>query len=215
MQALLHSVPPTLQQATANLCLFQRLLDIHGQIWFSHLWDHCSSLLGPGAHNLLFLPSKSLFPLSCVSSGSSFVVLMATSSKRAYIIPKSAAPGPSLLQPEPLPLWQCTADPYLHRRHSKTVLSQSLWGLWVLVHTKFVWALWASLVGVGFDSKCSFASPTILLGASPLPLEMGYLQSGPRTVQPLLQCLLSWWGFSALGHGVSPHSHSSTMQPLL
>ena len=35
---------------------------------------------------------KSLFPQSCVSSGSSIVGLMATSSKRAYAIPESAAP---------------------------------------------------------------------------------------------------------------------------
>ena len=32
MQALLHSVPPTLQQATANPGLHQRLLDNHGQV---------------------------------------------------------------------------------------------------------------------------------------------------------------------------------------
>ena len=63
---------------------------------------------------------------SCVSSGSSMVGLMATSSKRAYAYP-------SLLHPEPLPLQQSTADPYLHRRCLNTVLSQSLWGLWVLV----------------------------------------------------------------------------------
>ena len=48
-------------------------------------------------------------------------------------------PYPGLLHPEPLPLRQATADiwadPYLCRRHSNTVLSQSLWGLWVLVHT--------------------------------------------------------------------------------
>ena len=36
--------------------------------------------------------SKSLFPQSCVSSGGSMVGLMATSSKRAYAIPRSAAP---------------------------------------------------------------------------------------------------------------------------
>ena len=40
---------------------------------------------------------------SCVSSGGSMVGLMATSSKRAYAIP-------GLLHPEPLPLWQSTAD---------------------------------------------------------------------------------------------------------
>ena len=91
MQAPLHSVPPTLQQATANSCLCQRLLDTHRQVWVSLLWGHCSFLLGPGAHKVLFVPSKSLFPQSCVSSGSSMVGLMATSSKRAYAIPKCAA----------------------------------------------------------------------------------------------------------------------------
>ena len=73
-------------------------------------------------------------------------------------------PHPSLLHPEPLPLWQATADPYLRRRHSHSVLSQSLQGLWVLLHTKFVWALRASLAGMGFDSKRDFTPPTILLG---------------------------------------------------
>ena len=68
MHALLHSVPPTLQQATANPCLHWRLQDTHGQVWVSLLWGHCSFLLGPGAHKVLFVPSKSLFPQSCVSS---------------------------------------------------------------------------------------------------------------------------------------------------
>ena len=45
-------------------------------------------------------------------------------------------PYPSLLNSEPLLLWQSTADPYLHRRCSNIVLSQSLWGLGVLVHTR-------------------------------------------------------------------------------
>ena len=91
-QALLHSVAPTLQQATADSHLYQRLLDTHGQVWVSLLWGHCSFLWGPGAHKVLFVPSKSLFPQSCVSSGSSMVGLMATSSKRAYAIPRSTAP---------------------------------------------------------------------------------------------------------------------------
>ena len=38
-----------------------RLLDAHGQVWVSLLWGHCSFLLGPGAHKVLFVPSKSLF----------------------------------------------------------------------------------------------------------------------------------------------------------
>ena len=94
-------------------------LDTHGQVWVSLLWGYWSFLLGPGAHKVLFVPFKSLFPQSCVSSGGSMVGLMVTSSKRAYDISRSA-------------------HPYLHRRHSNTVLSQSLWDLWVLVHTRFV-----------------------------------------------------------------------------
>ena len=83
----------TLQQATADPGLHLRLLDTHRQVWVSLLRGHCSLCLGPGAHRVLFVPSKSLFPQSCVSSGGSVVGLMATSSyKRAYAIPRSTAP---------------------------------------------------------------------------------------------------------------------------
>ena len=83
---------PTLQQVIADPCLCLRLPDTHGQVWVSLLWGHCSFPLGPSAYKVLFVPSKSLFPQSCVSSGGSMVGLMATSSKRAYAIPRSAAP---------------------------------------------------------------------------------------------------------------------------
>ena len=92
MQTLLHLVPPALQQATTDPRLHRRLLDTPGQVWVSLLWGHCSFLLGPGAHKVLLVPSKSLFPQPCVSSDSSMVGLMVTSSKRAYAIPRSAAP---------------------------------------------------------------------------------------------------------------------------
>ena len=46
----------------------------------------------PGVHRVLFVPSKSLFLQSCVSSSGFMVGLMATSSKRAYAIPRSVAP---------------------------------------------------------------------------------------------------------------------------
>ena len=74
---------------------------------------HCSFLLGPGVHKVLFVSSKSLLPQSCVSSGGFVVGFVTTSSMRAYAIPRSIAP-------EPLPLWQATADLYLCRRHSNT-----------------------------------------------------------------------------------------------
>ena len=62
VHTLLYSVPPTLQQATTDPHLCQRLLDTHGQVWVSLLWGHCSFFLGLGAHKVLFLPSKSVFP---------------------------------------------------------------------------------------------------------------------------------------------------------
>ena len=45
IHTLLHSVPPNLQQATADPCLCWRLLDTHVQVWFSLLCAHCSFLL--------------------------------------------------------------------------------------------------------------------------------------------------------------------------
>ena len=91
MQALPHSVPPALQQAIIDPHFCQRLLDTHGQIWVSLLWGHCSFLLGPGAHKVLFLLSKSLSTMSYVSPGGSVALLMATSCKGAHAIPRSAA----------------------------------------------------------------------------------------------------------------------------
>ena len=45
-----------------------RLLDTQRQVWLSLLWGHCSFLLAPGMHKVLFVPSKSLFPQFCGSS---------------------------------------------------------------------------------------------------------------------------------------------------
>ena len=91
MHVLQHSVPPTLQQATTNPRLHWRLLDTHRQVWVSLLWGHCSFLLGSCAQGSVYALQESISK-SCVSSGSSVVGLMEISSKRAYTIPKSAAP---------------------------------------------------------------------------------------------------------------------------
>ena len=61
MHVLLHSVPPTLQQATAE----PPLLEFPGhsqQVWVSLLYSHCFFLLGPGVPEILFVPTKNLFP---------------------------------------------------------------------------------------------------------------------------------------------------------
>ena len=109
-------MPPNLQQATADPGLHQRLMDTHGQVWVSPLGGHCSFLLHPDAHKVLFVLSKSRFPQSCVSSGGSMVGIMATC--------KGLMPYPGLLHPELLR--QATAHPHLHRRHSDMFLAQCL-----------------------------------------------------------------------------------------
>ena len=68
MQALLYSMSLIPWQVSVDPCLCPRLLDTHRQVWLSLLWGHCSLLLGPSAHKVLFVLSKSLFPRSCVSS---------------------------------------------------------------------------------------------------------------------------------------------------
>ena len=73
-------------------------------------------------------------------------------------------PYPGLLHPEPLPLWQATADPYLHRRYSNSFGSVSVGSLSPGAHKVCLSPLRASLAGMVFDSKCDFAPPTILLG---------------------------------------------------
>ena len=91
MHLLLYSVPPTLQQATTNPHLYWRLLDTHREVWVSPLWGVTAPFSWVLVHEVLCVPSNSLFPQSCASSGSSMVRLMATSSKRAYATPKSTA----------------------------------------------------------------------------------------------------------------------------
>ena len=85
-----HACTAALSAPDPRLC--RRPLDTHRQVWVSLFGGHSSFLLGPGEHKVLFVPSKSLFLQSPVSSGGSMVGLMATSSKRAYAIPRSAAP---------------------------------------------------------------------------------------------------------------------------
>ena len=63
------------------------------QVWGSLLWGHCSFLLGPGVYKVLFVPSKSLCPQSCVSSGGCIVGLMVHSSTLAWQIPWTEEPG--------------------------------------------------------------------------------------------------------------------------
>ena len=173
-------MPPTLQQATADWCLHQRLLDTHGQVWVILLWGHCSFLLGPGSYKFLFVPSKSLFPQSCVSSGGSMVGLMATSYNSAYVIPRSTAPrapAPAAVHCWPVPL----------RRHPNTVLSQSLWGTGS-------WCIQDMFEPSGRCAVCFwrwFCPSYHLAGAYPLPLALDYLLKGDTAATPAWHSCLS------------------------
>ena len=143
MQALLYSVPPTLQKAFIEPRLHQRLLATHRQVWVSLFWGHCSFLLILVFTRFCLCP-PSVFPQSCVSSGSSMVELMATSSKRTYALPRSTAPrapAPAAVHCWPIPL-QGTF------KHSS--VSSSLGSVGPGVQ-KFVWTLWTSLAGMEFE----------------------------------------------------------------
>ena len=62
--AVVFSTPDaTAGPVNPHLCW--RLLDTHMQVWLSLLWGHCCFLLGPDVHEVSFVLSKSLFPLSC------------------------------------------------------------------------------------------------------------------------------------------------------
>ena len=57
---LLYSVLLMPKQATVNPHPYWRFLNTHRQVWLSLLWGHSSFLLGPGAHKVLSVYSKSL-----------------------------------------------------------------------------------------------------------------------------------------------------------
>ena len=82
-----------------------------------------SLLLSPGswwAQGFVYTLPESVSPGLC-KFWRLYDGLLVTSSKRAYAIPRSAAPR----APAPAAVLRW---PYLHRRHPNTVLSQSLWG---------------------------------------------------------------------------------------
>ena len=130
MYTLLHSVPqpysrppPTYASAGDSCTLMCKSGSVSFGVTAPFFWVLVCT-------RFCVYPPRICFSALC-KFGSSIVGLMATSSKRVYAILRSAEPR------APVP-WQSTANLYLHRRHSNTVLAQSLWGRWVLLCTKFV-----------------------------------------------------------------------------
>ena len=107
-----------------------------------------------GAHNILFVLSKSLFPQSSVNSGGPMVGLMETSSKRAYAISRSAAPRAPA--PEAVHCWPVPPQETLI--HSSGSVSVGYLGPGA--HRVCFSPL--SISGRSIP-KCDFTPPTILL----------------------------------------------------
>ena len=170
MHELLHSVPPTLQQATTDPRLYLRLSDTHMQVRDSLLWVTAPFSLVL-VHKVLLCPPRIYLPVFC-----KFWLLY--SGVNGDLLQEGLCHTQVCCTQSPS-LWQFTADPYLHRRRSNTVLSQSLWGprvLWtqdLFESSRHLWWEWG----------------LILNENSPF--------------------LPSCWGFFALAHGLSPHSCSS------
>ena len=133
MHTVLYSVPPTLQQATAYPHLHWRLLDTHRQVWVSLVW---SLLLSPGSQctqGSVCAFQEPVSPVLC-----KFWQLYG--GVNGNLLQEGLCHTQVCCTQNPCPcrVEQSTADPYLHRRWSNAVLSQSLWGLWVVVCTRFV-----------------------------------------------------------------------------
>ena len=183
--ALLHSLPPTLQQATTKPFLHQRLPDTHRQVRGSVLWVTApfSWVL---VHKILLCPPRSICQ-SCVSSGSSMLGFMVTSSKKAYAIPASVAPRASVSAA--VHCWPVPPQETL--KHNSVSISVGSLGPDA---DKVCLSPLSILAGIGFYSKCEFAPPTILLGLLLCPCTWGISTQ-------LLQRLPSYWGFSDLRAG--------------
>ena len=189
-----QSVPPTVQQATRTHASARDSWTPTGKSGQSPVG---SLLFSPGSWYTGFCCAlqESIFQ-SCVSSGSSLVGLMATSSKRVYVIPKSAVPrapvpGRPLTTLTPtgdaqtqfclslsgVPGPWCTQgwfEPYEHLWRE--------WGLILNANSPFLSSCWTIFFALGHGVSHSHSSAYHLTGV-PLALDVGYLHTaGPATL---------------------------------
>ena len=147
-------------------------------IWGSLLWGHCSFLLGPGAQGSVCALQESISQ-SCVSSGSSIVGLIATSSKRAYPVPKSAAPrapAPAADHRQPVP-------PQEMLKHSSICLCgvPGSWGAQGLFEpSECLWQEWSLILNMNspFLTSCWGFSFALGRGISPYSCSSAYCLTG-------------------------------------
>ena len=130
-----------------------RLLDTPGQVW-SVSCGFTAPFSWVLVHTVFYLcPPKIHFPVLCqfwqLYDGVSSELLQEGLSHIQVCCTQSPCP---------------CSSPLLTSTSTGDAQTQFCLSLWILVHTRFVWALWASLMGMRSDSKHKFAPPTILLG---------------------------------------------------
>ena len=148
-------MPRTTQWATTNPRLQQRFLDTHRQVRVHLLWGHCSFLQGP-VHKVPLCPPRAVSPVlsrfwQCYGAVNGDLLQEGLCHTQVCCTQSPCPFG------RPLLTWAC-------RRHSNT--QRQVWLSFCGISwcaQGFVWALWASLASIGFDSKHDFTPPTILL----------------------------------------------------
>ena len=178
--AMVHTPNPAAVTTNPRLCW--RLLDAHRRVSCGVTVPFSWALV----HKVLLCPPGVYPPILCkfwqLCGGVNDGLL-----QEELAIPTPRAPVPAADHCQPVP-------PQETLKHSSLSVSARSLGL---VHTRFVWAPWVSLVGVGFHSKCEFTPSYHLAGASLLPLDMGYLLTATPVPPVLLGFLWPWtWGIS-------------------
>ena len=161
MHTLLHSVPSTVQQATTNPHLHQRILALMGKS------DSVSCGVNAPVSWVLVDIKICLWPPIVCFPSSVYVLwlyerLMATSSKRAYSISRSTVPRVPSLQ-------QSTANPYLLRRHTQFCLSLcGVPGTWcaqgMFEPSEHLWQVWGLILNAISPLLPSFWGFSLALG---------------------------------------------------
>ena len=210
MHVLLHSVPPTLKQATTDPRLHWKLWDTHRQVRDSLLWGHCSLLLGPGAHKVLLFPPRVYFPVLCkvcqlyggvngdlLQEGlchSHVCCTLSPSSCGSPLLPRTST-GDTRTQF----CFSLCGVPGSWCAQALFEPSEHLWQEWGLILNVNL-PLLPSCWGFSFTLRCevsphSFSSAYYLTGVS-LTLDLGYL----LTVHPAKSRHCTWpgtWGISS------------------
>ena len=189
MQALLHTVLPALQQATANPRLCQGLWTLTGKSGSVSCGG--SLLLSPGSWctQVSVCAHQEFLPQPCVISGGSMVGLMATSSKRAYAIQVCCTQSPRPCS-SPLLAHNFTGDTQTHFCLSLCGVfgpwctqglfepSERLWWVWDLILNMispllpFCWSFSFALKVTPAPRNC--CSNSYHLAGASLPMDMGY-----------------------------------------